>query len=162
MAELCLALEYLREKCIIHRDLKPANMLLDSKGHIHLTDFNVACIMKEGKIATSMTGTKPYMGEAHPSFVPPSLPLSLTLTLSLSPLLSFQVYDRHSPVIIAAMISAFTIISWLYATLLCPPTHSFCSPCLRLFWVLCQFVAIMFGIGGHEGHVCWEVTSCLS
>ena len=76
MAELCLALEYLRDKSIIHRDLKPANMLLDSKGHIHLTDFNVACIMKEGKIATSMTGTKPYMGEASLSLssLPPSLP----------------------------------------------------------------------------------------
>ena len=37
-------------------------MLLDSKGHVHLTDFNVACIHREGKVITSMTGTKPYMG----------------------------------------------------------------------------------------------------
>lgn len=63
IAELSLALEYLREKSIIHRDIKPANMLLDSKGHIHLTDFNVACFVKPGVPITSITGTKPYMGE---------------------------------------------------------------------------------------------------
>ena len=63
IAEICLALDYLKNKFIIHRDIKPANMLLDSKGHIHLSDFNVACIVKEGKTITSMTGTKPYMGE---------------------------------------------------------------------------------------------------
>lgn len=63
VAEICLALDYLRNKLIIHRDIKPANMLLDSKGHIHLSDFNVACIVKEGKTISSMTGTKPYMGE---------------------------------------------------------------------------------------------------
>ena len=62
LAEICLALDYLRDKRIIHRDIKPANMLLDSKGHVHLTDFNVACIHREGKVITSMTGTKPYMG----------------------------------------------------------------------------------------------------
>lgn len=61
LAEICLALDYLRDKRIIHRDIKPANMLLDSKGHVHLTDFNVACIHREGKVITSMTGTKPYM-----------------------------------------------------------------------------------------------------
>ncbi len=63
MAEVCLALDYLADSNIIHRDIKPANMLLDSKGHIHLTDFNVASVQKPGKVVTSMTGTKPYMGE---------------------------------------------------------------------------------------------------
>ena len=62
VAELMLAVDYLQSKRIIHRDLKPANMLLDSQGHIHLTDFNVACIVREGRPVTSMTGTKPYMG----------------------------------------------------------------------------------------------------
>lgn len=62
MAELCMALDYLSVQKIVHRDLKPANMLLDSKGHIHLTDFNVASIQRSGKTLLSMTGTKPYMG----------------------------------------------------------------------------------------------------
>ena len=63
LAELALALEYLREKKIIHRDVKPANVLLDSEGHAHLTDFNVACLVRPGVPATSVTGTKPYMGK---------------------------------------------------------------------------------------------------
>ncbi len=63
VAELAMALEYLKEKDIIHRDLKPANVLLDSEGHAHLTDFNVACIVRPGLSVTSITGTKPYMGK---------------------------------------------------------------------------------------------------
>ena len=63
VAELSLALEYLREHLVIHRDVKPANMLLDSGGHVHLTDFNVACIVRPGVAITSVTGTKPYMGQ---------------------------------------------------------------------------------------------------
>lgn len=63
LAELALALEYLRSRCILHRDVKPANMLLDSQGHVHLTDFNVACLVKPNAHITSVTGTKPYMGQ---------------------------------------------------------------------------------------------------
>ena len=63
LAELALALEYLRSRCILHRDVKPANMLLDSQGHVHLTDFNVACVIKPNSHVTSVTGTKPYMGQ---------------------------------------------------------------------------------------------------
>lgn len=32
-------------------------------GHAHLTDFNIAAIVKEDLKATSIAGTKPYMGE---------------------------------------------------------------------------------------------------
>jgi len=63
LAEIALALEYLRESSIIHRDVKPANMLLDSQGHVHLTDFNVACIVRPDVAVLSITGTKPYMGK---------------------------------------------------------------------------------------------------
>ena len=63
VAELALVLEYLRSRHILHRDVKPANMLLDSQGHVHLTDFNVACVVKPHSHITSITGTKPYMGQ---------------------------------------------------------------------------------------------------
>lgn len=48
-------------------------------GHAHLTDFNIATIIKDGERATALAGTKPYMGEARPSqpTAPASLPAGL-------------------------------------------------------------------------------------
>lgn len=41
-AEIILAIECLHSHNIVYRDLKPENVLLDSDGHIRLTDFGLA------------------------------------------------------------------------------------------------------------------------
>lgn len=44
-------------------------------GHAHLTDFNIATIVKDGERATALAGTKPYMGELTAAQTPAQPPM---------------------------------------------------------------------------------------
>ena len=61
IAELGCALRYVHQQHIVHRDVKPDNVLLDSEGHVHLADFNVASDLVPGKSLTSKSGTLAYL-----------------------------------------------------------------------------------------------------
>jgi len=63
MAEMVLALEHLHQTVgVVYRDLKPENCLLDSEGHLLLTDFGLSKEAVDGEHrCRSMTGTVEYM-----------------------------------------------------------------------------------------------------
>ncbi|KAJ1544914.1 hypothetical protein HK405_008299, partial [Cladochytrium tenue] len=60
-AEVVCAISYLHANKIVHRDIKPDNVLLDSEGHAHLTDFNIAVKFDNRKYLKSHSGTMAYM-----------------------------------------------------------------------------------------------------
>mmetsp|Transcript_46136 Transcript_46136/g.103694 ORF Transcript_46136/g.103694 Transcript_46136/m.103694 type:complete len:391 (+) Transcript_46136:102-1274(+) len=61
VAEVALGLEYLHDKGICHRDLKPENVLLDSEGHVRLTDFGLAKMGLRTALTSTMCGTPEYL-----------------------------------------------------------------------------------------------------
>ena len=57
------ALEHAHQMGIVHRDIKPSNLLLDSTGHLWVTDFGLARLEAEGSLTMSgdLLGTLRYM-----------------------------------------------------------------------------------------------------
>jgi serine/threonine protein kinase len=62
VVEIILAIEFLHKNNMLYRDLKPENIMVDSSGHIKLTDFGLSKMFKKSNDkAFTICGTPQYL-----------------------------------------------------------------------------------------------------
>jgi len=65
VTSLCDALSYAHQSAgMVHRDLKPANLMVNSRGELKITDFGIACTLRDSMSYVSVrtsSGTLNYM-----------------------------------------------------------------------------------------------------
>ncbi|KAI4585484.1 hypothetical protein MJG53_005718, partial [Ovis ammon polii x Ovis aries] len=108
------------------RDIKPDNILLDEHGHVHITDFNIATVVKGAEKASSMAGTKPYMApevfqvyvDGGPGYSYPVDWWSLGVT-AYELLRGWRPYEIHSATPIDEILNMFKVERVHYSSMWC-------------------------------------------
>ncbi|ETI26519.1 hypothetical protein G647_03296 [Cladophialophora carrionii CBS 160.54] len=105
IAEVVLGVEHLHSRGIVHRDLKPDNLLIDSKGHLKLTDFGLSRMGLVGRQKRALKQPEEAVPDLlkHGPFTQPGSGSGPTSRST-----SFDYQGPHSPAPTPLMTPAFT------------------------------------------------------